>query len=1392
MWTEHRGRVSMLCQKLACLSLLVFFSVIQLQAQALVCDNQVNVSLSGDCDAVITVDMILEGTIDPAAVYTIDIEGVTGTTVTTPGIYKVTITEESAINNSCWGFILVEDKLAPTITCPCDPNNPIPGEDCTLPILCEDFGDIGDLAVVEPTISDNCLSSDDFTLTFVDNVNGADCSTSVVTRRWTFTDPTGATFSCNSQYTISPLALETLIVPPTNEVDLDCGVGTSPEDVFQYVFDNYPPCLLPSCLDPTDPMHDAVTEEYDALRTQAALEAAYPSINGVPLNGVVCNSLTSFSDTALPICSTAPGCEGNAKIIREWTVYDWCNPLVPPIRFSQVIKASDNTPPTVHADSFTTSVDPWGCSARIVFPEPVKLADNCTNNVSYVVTGSGSSDVFDINFDPAVGYFIEELPVGQYTFFYNAYDCCDNVASEGVVVTVKDATPPVAITKQDVVVSLIPNPGNQFEPGTTKIFAESIDNGSFDGCGPVKLEIRRDSDICGFEGNTTFNNDDHPMDDELDTDDGAFVTFCCQDLVEFGVDEDGDGINDYAQIKVWLRVFDDGDLDGVFGSEGDNYSEVWSFVRLEDKSRPTVVCPGDITIDCDADAGDLTLTGEAFGVSSCGDVEVAFTDTRDLTNCNEGTIERRWFVVGSPAVFCTQTITLSGNLFNDPIEVFFPADTIIGCTDDLVDITPFWTSGRCDQLAYSVDRDTFFFSDGACFKILNYWTVIDWCTYDPNVVNSAGIWSDVQVVKVIDNDAPTLLNCGDITVPTIENCENNAVMLTNTATDVGVCASTRLLWTVQVDLNSDWVIDYTYSSTTAPGSEFYIPPSSSGEEVKITLPEGVSGSMINHRVIWRVSDGCGNNTSCNSSFMVLDQKPPTPYCINLSTALMVNGQVELWACDFDLGAFDNCTAQEDLRFTFSNVAPENDPAYIPSRKCSAKLYTCDDITNPDGTVVSTQVYVWDEKGNSDFCTVFLTLVDNQDSCDDIGARPIANIAGQVQTENGEMVEDVMIDLVSPQPNYPAQRMTDDSGYFMFERNPFDMDYQLSGYKNDDVLNGVSTLDLVVIQRHILGSKKLDSPYKLIAADINDDAVITAIDLIELRKLILGVYDEFPKNNSWKMVDESSIIDEANPYSASESRLIPYLNNNMMQENFVGVKIGDVNGSVQANATSQSIDSRSANAMELSFEDVTYKAGDRVEMTLSGDQVDDLLGLQFTFKASGLELVDVIGAGLDINDSNFAQLNSETITFSWNSDYTNDESELFTFVFDATTPGTLSDNVAITSEVTIAEAYSAASDEIIPVILAGRNNSEQDFTLLQNNPNPFSTVTTIDFVLPQAANATLSVMDVNGRIVWTVNKDFNKGYNSFQLSDQELNTSGVLYYRLDSGDYSATKKMIKID
>lgn len=1413
--TDLLGRGSVLSMSIVYCFLLIFshstkaFSSGESLVGTLVCDDQINVALNGNCESDITVDMILEGessipNFNPAN-YSVEIEGsngpVNGTILSAVGLYTVTVSETGGgpgnlqpPYNSCWGHILVEDKLPPQlVSCPCPQGNNDP--DCVLPILCEDLGDISSILVDQPQATDNC--NNEFTVSFTDDIDGVDCSTTVITRTWRLTDDDGNFVTCVSEYRIDPLALIGSVQGPKQSIDLDCGIGTDPQDIYDYFAAEYRAnnacgSLLASC-DPVDPHYDeAVADAYELEVHRYALMFSYPSINDIILNGHVCSTVTSYSDTVIPICSSAPGCEGNAKIIRTWTIYDWCDPNLEPVKFSQVIKASDTTDPSIDAHGFSASVDPWGCTATVIFPPPKHLTDNCASYVDYTVTGSGSSDII-VEFDPSIGYFATEVPVGEHTFFYNAFDCCDNTSSKGVVVTVFDATPPVAITKKDIVVSLIPNPGNQTEPGLTKIFAENVDNGSFDGCGPVKLEIRRESESCGFNQSVTYNNDFHSFDSEFDNDNGRYVTFCCNDLTEFGIDEDGDGFVDYAQIKVWLRVWDDGDGDGKFGTAGDNFSEVWSYVRLEDKSRPTIICPPDKVIDCDADASNLSVVGQATAVSSCGPVGVFYTDIhRDLTSCNEGVITRRWYVEGYPEIFCDQRITLSGTLVGGPIVVNFPKDTVITCADFLND-KPTWIAGSCDLMAYSVERDTFFFAEGACFKVLNYWTVINWCTYDPDDYFSDGIWTDVQVVKIIDNTAPELLACDDVTFDVNNNCTRNGIMLTNRAQDVGLCTSNRLVWTVQVDLNSDWNIDYTFSSTAPVNSGFYIPPSKSGAEIKITLPEGVPGSMSNHTVTWRVSDGCGNFKTCTSSFMVIDNIPPTPYCVNLSTALMENGQVELWACDFDLGAFDNCTLAENLRFTFTDVNPDDDPSYNPLTKCSSKIFTCDDIIAAGGSVVELDVYVWDEKDNSDFCTVFLTLVDNNDSCEDVGNSPMAQIGGQISNAYGQALENVEVSLTRmAQPEFPNVKKTDNSGHFMFDNNPMYQAYQLNGHNNANPLNGVSTLDILLIQRHILGLDRLDSPHKLIAADVNNDESISSIDLLELRKLILGIYDEFPENESWRFIDDAGILNVQNPWPVPDVRYIGDLDNNLMQENFTGIKIGDVNNSASADVEGSSVDSKAAGVVEFDFIDRYVEAGEMVDLVLrSGDDLE-IAGMQFVLTSPGVSIIDIMGIDIKLDPVNYSFIDEGTVAFSWSNARGAKVSELMQISLIAKNSGLLSELLEINSDKLSSEIYTGNNLEVVPIKLTGRNNTEQDFELYQNKPNPFNGSTTISFYLPSSTEATLTVMDVTGRILWSYSDQFDQGTQSIIISERDINATGVLYYQLESDDFSEIRKMIVIE
>jgi hypothetical protein len=95
------------------------------------------------------------------------------------------------------------------------------------------------------------------------------------------------------------------------------------------------------------------------------------------------------------------------------------------------------------------------------------------------------------------------------------------------------------------------------------------------------------------------------------------------------------------------------------------------------------------------------------------------------------------------------------------------------------------------------------------------------------------------------------------------------------------------------------------------------------------------------------------------------------------------------------------------------------------------------------------------------------------------------------------------------------------------------------------------------------------------------------------------------------------------------------------------------------------------------------------------------------------------------------------------------------------------------------AYSSSSQEITP----------HSFILAQNYPNPFNPSTTIKYGLPHDAEVTLSVYNVLGQQVATlVNGKQDAGYHEAVFDGSGL-SSGVYFYKLNTGDFTSTKKLL---
>ena len=108
--------------------------------------------------------------------------------------------------------------------------------------------------------------------------------------------------------------------------------------------------------------------------------------------------------------------------------------------------------------------------------------------------------------------------------------------------------------------------------------------------------------------------------------------------------------------------------------------------------------------------------------------------------------------------------------------------------------------------------------------------------------------------------------------------------------------------------------------------------------------------------------------------------------------------------------------------------------------------------------------------------------------------------------------------------------------------------------------GVTTLDITLLRRHILAIARLDSPYKLLAGDVNRSGSVSTLDITLMRRVILGISSTYPAG-LWSFVAASHVFsDPTAPFGVDASRHYTLLAADQQGQDFLGIKLGDVNGS----------------------------------------------------------------------------------------------------------------------------------------------------------------------------------------------------------------------------------------
>ncbi len=814
--------------------------------------------------------------------------------------------------------------------------------------------------------------------------------------------------------------------------------------------------------------------------------------------------------------------------------------------------------------------------------------------------------------------------------------------------------------------------------------------------------------------------------------------FCCDDIGE--------------ELMVQLRVTD--------GSGNSNTCMV--NVTVQDKAEPIITCPDDLVISCE-DPHDIDLTGGmATAVDNCPGVEVELlNESVNIDQCHTGRITRTYKATDKSDQMSTCTHTILIEDFTpfeyDDINWNTVKDVeLTGCSDldTHPDETgwPTWSNDECSLVASEYDDEVFHYVDSVCLKILRTWTVIDWCTFDDNT--GYGLYTYVQVIKLHNTVAPEFESCQDITVCAYEeDCTGDIELFTPATDDCTPEDQLKFLYIIDIDNNG---------TNDRPGAEF---------DLSGNYPLG------KHKIDVEVSDGCGNRTDCEFILTVEDCKEPTPYCLTeISTVVMPSSEmVEIWASDFDHGSFDNCPG--DLIFSFSsNKFDQN------------KTFTCDDLG-----VNEIEMWVTDAAGNQDFCSVQIDIQPGTEACEGTN-----RVSGRITSTLDDNMSGVEVSLSSIDNNESVSSMTNDQGEFeMYGVDPL-KSYVISGLKNDDHLNGVSTLDLVFIQRHILDIARFESSDKLIAADVNNNGKVSSSDLVALRKLILGINNKFDDNTSWKFVDRSVIPENENaPWPLTEQILVKGSEINNKVYNFKGIKIGDVDFSAVTNVNSEKSTPRSANPLQLVVDNQDYEPGEILKIEFYAAEEYFLYGLQKSINLNpSLEFLGIEAGALDMNESHIGltKVFEGDIATSWTNveglEVEPDE-VLFTLFVKAKGYGNIKNALSLNNTMLNTEVYNESFNREDIKLEVRRSTTEGIFNVAQNAPNPFSGVSSIEVELGQDADVELSVYDVSGRVIYSKIEEMTKGYNTLIIDSDQLGVTGVLTYSVKSKFGQVVRKMVVV-
>ncbi len=1153
----------------------------------------------------------------------------------------------------------------------------------------------------------------------------------------------------------------------------------------------------------------------------------------VHIDNANCDYFISYVDG-----SRIPGCGNTFSFVRTFRIFDLCDELGDTL-LTQLVRVGDVagpviTPPTQDLDfdgspdvgPLTFSTNTGFCSAILDVGAGVSATDVCSPSVALTAYIYLDGDLTSAPLGPypilggTPNTITAPIPWGDHLLRYVAEDACSNASVREVSLRIIDRNPPQVVCASGANISLNTN-------GFAFFNATSVDGGSSDGCTEVDLRIAR------------VDASDQPLSPP-----DAVVVFSCDDLgqqrvVMVGQDAAGN------ENRCWTEVLIEDKTAPSCVAPPQTGVDCQLFSDQFPEDLPTALQ--------DDPAGIGALLDAAFGagqaVDNCPGATVSQSISGSLDNCGTGQFIRE-FTVTDGAGFtqsqnCLQVVNI---LPYTAYSLRFPGDRNYTC-GELPASDDFIAAGNgCALFGVNTFRDTLStVIPGACYALRLTHEVINWCEYDgeslpftlprdadgngsfnePLFLNvSANTPADMlddqayldqddivgngnelglltsnyggssrrgffryrQFVGIFDNEAPTL----SVTPPEeglafTTDCLGGILLNLQATDDCGTTDITISIDETIVDRNNDGLItgaDFR-AEYDVPQAQFSGTPTA-GLEVQIrNLPIGTHYARV------RAVDDCGNPTQQFVELRVRDGLAPSPVCItnlsvNLVPDIVTGGINTVWASDFVGSPAVTCT-ETSISYSLYREEEAAVTGFVAQPGAFNIEVDCADL-GPN----ILRLYAFAENtGLFAFCNVVLNVTDNNVLCT---ARS-GQISGLILDRNGDPMRNVEIFNDGPSS---LVTFTELDGTFLFDGLEEQVDYTIQPYLNANPINGLSTADLNVIGRRLLGLDESLTPYQLIAADANNNGAITVRDLIAIREVILGFEDDFENNTSWRFLpQEYTFPDPENPW-LEEFPEVANLNDltGAVFTEFVGIKTGDVTGNAEpsfANFAGNGVPPTapgSSMTLRPSTENGVWElyaplAG--TEEAFSGGAAgakDRITAVQAALQLpAGTRLLPGLLSPEEyrVDKDNVLRLSRVAAGHQLN----HQEPLLRFAVSDNAIPQLITNDPAFRAEAYTADYRTLPLTMIVHTARGGTAPGQ-----LTAAPSPFRTSSVLKATWPAADDLQLTVFDFTGRIVHQRKVEAAPGLNRWSLHRNMLEGQAGVYFVEVRGQYGvATRKIV---